>query len=160
MTAFSQFRGKRVKGEIQLTDKIFFKYSYHKFVLTSWSFSATKLAKALQMEMNKQLVVPVLAAWVSAPQGQVCGSCDLILCFIRCKFNELLFLSNINLRKEHCNFVLSEFVCQGEMRSYSLELSGDSQVSCPLSSLGGGGGCWPLVRLEAMVCGCGLPERV
>ena len=34
----------------------------------------------------------------SLPPGQVCGGCDLILYFIRCKFNELLFLSNINLK--------------------------------------------------------------
>lgn len=56
--------------------------------------------------------MPGLAAWVPSPCGQVCGGCDLILCFVRCKFNELLFLSNINLRNERCNFVLSEFVHQ------------------------------------------------
>lgn len=57
-------------------------------------------------------MAPVLAAWVPSPRGQVCGGCDLILRFIRCKFNELLFPSNINFRTERCNFVLSEFVRQ------------------------------------------------
>lgn len=46
---------------------------------------------------------PILA---SSRRGQVSAVADLIPCFIGCKVNELLFLSNINLRSERCNFVL------------------------------------------------------
>lgn len=46
---------------------------------------------------------PILA---SSRCGQVSAVADLIPCFIGCKVNELLFLSNINLRSERCNFVL------------------------------------------------------
>ena len=51
-----------------------------------------------------------LGAWlhssVSSHCGQVSVVADLILCFIGCKVNELLFLSNINLRSERCNLEL------------------------------------------------------
>lgn len=47
-----------------------------------------------------------LPSLASSHHGQVSVVADLMLCFIGCKVNEMLFLSNINLRSEHCNFVL------------------------------------------------------
>lgn len=77
---------------------------------------------------------------------------------MRCEFNEPLFLSNIDLRNQCYNFVLSEFVHRDYMHPYFLAFSEDSQMSYPLSS--SWGACWPRVGREAMVRGCGLLERV
>lgn len=84
---------------------------------------------------------------------------DLILCFIGCKVNELLFPSNINLRSERCNFVLKSLYSgiKGIRVSWGLagdlcsELTGEARCPLPPRARAGQAGTW--------VCSCGLLGR-
>lgn len=70
------------------------------------AFPVLKIKEALQVGVLSTANGAWLHSLVSSHHGQVSVVADLILCFIGCKVNELLFLSNINLRSEQCNFEL------------------------------------------------------
>lgn len=61
------------------------------------AFPVLKFKEALQVGVLSTARGPWLHSLVSSHHGQVSVVADLILCFIGCKVNELLFLSNINL---------------------------------------------------------------
>lgn len=65
-----------------------------------------KFKEALQVGILSAALGARLLSSVSSHCGQVSVVADLILCFIGCKVNELLFLSNINLRSEWYNLEL------------------------------------------------------
>lgn len=95
-----------------------------------------------------------LSSLVSSHRGQVSVVADLILCFIGCKVNELLFLSNINLRSEHCNFVLGSLYTGIKGIRVSWGLPED------LCSAHAGEADRPEGQAGAWVCSCGLLGRV
>lgn len=95
-----------------------------------------------------------LGSWVSSHHGQVPVVADLVLCFIGCKVNELLFLSNINLRGEHYNFVLRSLYTGIKGVRVSWGLPGD--LSFELT----GEASWPEGQAGTWVCSCGLLQRV
>lgn len=110
------------------------------------AFPVFKFKEALQVGVLSTARGAWLHCLVSSHHGQVSVVADLILCFIGCKVNELLFLSNINLGAN--SVISSSGVCIPGLKASGFP--GD------LSSELIGEAGWPEGQAGSWVCSCGL----